>query len=154
MKKAISATVVIIILLLSFKFFNKNPNATPQLHQSLKIGEITLSVEVADNDAKRIQGLSGKVGLGENEAMLFVFEAEGYHGIWMKDMNFPIDIAWLDKDKKIVYIEQNASPQTYPKVFYALKDGKPALESYVLETRAGFFEKSGIKIGDRAEFLF
>ena len=69
----------------------------------LKINQINLNIEISDTKAKREQGLSGKEGLAENEGMLFVFEKEGYYGFWMKDMNFPIDIAWLDKNKKIIY---------------------------------------------------
>jgi len=129
--------------------------------KTIKIGEITLNIEVANTDVKRAQGLSGKeanqndpigLGLGENEGMLFVFDKEGYYSFWMKDMNFPIDIAWLDKNKKIIYIEKNVSPQTYPKTFYAQKNNLPILSLYVLETKAGFFEKFKIKIGDIAEF--
>jgi hypothetical protein len=79
--------------------------------------------------------------------MLFVFDKEGYYGFWMKEMNFPIDIAWLDKDKKITLIEKNVLPETYPQIF-----NPKSKNLYVLETKAGFFEKFGIKIGDFAEF--
>jgi uncharacterized protein len=120
--------------------------------KTVKIGEITLNIIVADTEAKRVQGLSGRDGLEENEGLLFVFETEGYYGFWMKDMKFPIDIAWLDKDRKIIYIEKNVSPETYPKVFYAFKADAPILNLYVLETKANFFEKSKIKIGDVAQF--
>jgi len=90
--------------------------------------------------------------LAENEGMLFIFENEGYFGIWMKDMNFPIDIAWLDKDKKIISIEKNVDPETYPKVFYAQKNDLPILSLYVLETSAGFLGKNNIQIGDFVDF--
>ena len=115
--------------------------------KTLKIGPITLNIEVADTEAKRMKGLSGKEELKENEGILFVFDREGYYGFWMKNMNFPIDIAWLDKSKKIIHIEKNVLPESYPKVFNSLV---PSL--YVLETKANFFEKSEIKIGDVAEF--
>jgi len=66
--------------------------------------------------------------------MLFVFENPGIHGIWMKDMKFPIDIIWLDKDMSVISKELNVSPDTYPQVFY------PSREAYyVLEVKAGTF---------------
>ena len=56
------------------------------------------------------------------------------------------------KDKKIIYIESNVGPETFPKGFYAERDGLSLLSLYVLETKAGFFENAKIKIGDSAEF--
>jgi len=115
--------------------------------KTLKMGEITLNIEMADTEAKRVRGLSGREGLAENEGMLFVFEKEGYYGFWMKDMKFAIDMAWLDKDKKIIYIEKNVSPSTYPKVF-----NSPFPSLYVLETSAEFLSKNNIKNGDFVAF--
>ncbi len=114
---------------------------------TLKIGGVTINIMVANTDAERMQGLSGKDDLAENEGMLFVFDNEGYYGFWMKDMNFPIDMAWLDKNKKIIHVESNVSPATYPQVF-----NPPAPSLYVLETSAGFLGKNNIKIGDIVAF--
>ena len=130
--------------------------SSEKIFKTLKIGEATLNIEVVDTNAKRTEGLSGKearqndpigLGLGENEGMLFVFDTEGYYGFWMKDMKFPIDMAWFDKDKKIIHIENALSPETYPKVF------SPSASSlYVLEVQAGFLGKNNIKIGDLVAF--
>lgn len=120
--------------------------------KTMRIGSTTINIEVADTDEERIRGLSGKSGLAPNEGLLFNFEKEGYYGIWMKDMKFPIDIAWLDKDKKIIYIEKNVSPDTYPKVFYPYVGELQSLSTFVLETPSGFFENAKIEIGDQAEF--
>lgn len=113
----------------------------------LKINDQVLKIEIADEETERIKGLSGRDTLAENSGLLFVFEKEAYYSIWMKEMNFPIDIAWLDKNKKIVHLESNVSPDTYPKTFVSKE---PAL--YVLEVSAGFFTKNNIKAGDQAEF--
>jgi uncharacterized membrane protein (UPF0127 family) len=111
-----------------------------------------IKIEVADTEVKRMKGLSGRKSLPEDSGLLFVSEKEETNGIWMKDMNFPIDIAWLDSNKKILDIKTNVNPDTYPQIFYPEKDGVKIKSSYVLETNAGFFETSGIKIDDVAEF--
>lgn len=156
MKKRVIFAIIVVILSIISIFWNKNQEITQKLtkntSKTMEIGGETLNIEIAGTDAKRVQGLSDKVGLTENEGMLFVFDKEGYYGFWMKDMNFSIDIAWLDKNKKITHIEKNVLPKTYPKVFYALKNEEPILNLYVLETKASFFEKYGIKIGDSAKF--
>ena len=152
MKKAgIILVIAVGLAVLAFaNFYFKGGNqqiVIQKTAQTLKIGSVTLNIEVANTDATREQGLSGKEGLKSDEGMLFVFDTDNYYGFWMKDMNFAIDIAWINKDKKIIHIESNVSPDTYPKIF---SPKSPSL--YVLETPAGFFESNKIKIGDVLEF--
>jgi len=151
MKKEILIILAIFLIVLVI-FLNKTPQTSENVRKILKINDVLLSVDVVSTEADRKKGLSGRSNLAEDEGMLFVFDAEGYYGIWMKDMNFPIDIAWLNQDKKIIYIESNVSPETFPKGFYAERDGLSLLSLYVLEVKSGFFEKAKIKIGDSAEF--
>ena len=107
------------------------------------VGEAKLRVEIADNYSEREKGLSNRYELEEGTGMFFIFPEVGYHGIWMKDMNFPIDIIWFDVSMKVVHLEENVSPSTYPNSF------KPDSKSkYVLEVPAGFIKKEGIKISD------
>ncbi len=116
----------------------------------LKIGSTTLNIQIADTDSERELGLSYRESLASTTGLLFIFEIPGQYGFWMKDMNFPIDMAWLDENKKIIHIETNVSPETYvknKKVFFP-----PAKSLYVLETAANWFQNSKIKIGDIAEF--
>jgi uncharacterized membrane protein (UPF0127 family) len=66
----------------------------------------------------------------------------------MKDMNFPIDIIWLDKDKKVVYIVKNAPPESYPYEHFEPKEEA----RYVLEVAAGTVEDKKIMIDAPATF--
>ena len=63
-------------------------------------------------------------------------------------MNFPIDIIWLDKDKKVVYIVKNAPPESYP---YEQFEPKEEVR-YVLEVAAGTVQQKKITIGAVAQF--
>ncbi|OGE78685.1 hypothetical protein A3J19_00635 [Candidatus Daviesbacteria bacterium RIFCSPLOWO2_02_FULL_41_8] len=112
------------------------------------LGEKAFLVEVADTDTLRTRGLSGHVPLSEEEGMLFIFDRPDNYGFWMKDMNFPIDIVWMDESLKIVHIEKNISPETYPKVL------RPTEKSlFVLEISAGQSDLLNIKVGDEVKFL-
>ncbi len=112
------------------------------------IGDVKLNISIADSDTDRIKGLSGTKSLDFNEGMFFIFDKVDNHGIWMKDMNFPIDIIWFDQTKRVVYIEENVTPETFPNVF------KPKVKSkYILEVPAGFVKKNGIKIYDWISIL-
>ncbi len=104
---------------------------------------------IADTDKTMREGLSIFDNLNKKDAMLFVFNEESSHSIWMKNMKFSIDILWIDNGGKIVHMEENISPNTYPKNFV---NTSPAL--YVLEIQSGMAQESKIKIGDYCNFKF
>lgn len=112
------------------------------------IGETAIKVDIADSKSERVKGLSDRRYLIGNNGMLFIFEESDYHGIWMKDMNFAIDIIWLDASMQVVHIEKNIAPNTYPKTF---KPKNKAL--YVLEVPSGFVSENYIKMGDQMTVL-
>ena len=109
--------------------------------------EVYVDAEIADSVLSRSKGLMFRDDtLGEKEGMFFVFEREDHHKFWMKNMNFPIDIIWIDENMSVVHIEQNVPP---------CNDGdcplytssKPA--KYVLEVKANFTQQNNIKVDDR-----
>ena len=105
--------------------------------------------EVTKSPQEMQKGLGDRECIGDNQAMLFNFGRQGQYGIWMKDMKFPIDVLWINSDKKIVAIEKNFTPETYPENAINEKD-KPA--SYVLEVEAGTADELGLKLGSSADF--
>jgi len=111
------------------------------------IGETEIHIRVADSNIERTKGLSGQRSIREDEGMLFKFNEDGYYSMWMKNMLFPLDMAWLDKNKKIVFIEKNISPDSYPKTYVS-----PVPARYVLEVNAGFFDRHEIEVGQTSEF--
>jgi len=114
----------------------------------LVIGEAKLKILLANTEEARTLGLSGKDSIDPDQGMLFMFGENGYHGIWMKDMNFPIDIIWLDSKFQVVDFLAEVSPDSYPNIF------KPKnVAKYVLEVNSGFIKANGIKIADQATFL-
>ncbi len=102
-----------------------------------------VSLIVVNSAESRSRGLGGMKSISDDQAMLFVFDEPAKYGIWMKDMNFTIDIFWLDEFKKIVTIQHNISPDTYPKIFYPESES-----SYVLETKGGFAKKNNLEVGN------
>ena len=107
-----------------------------------------IKVEIADTEKERERGLSFKKNINDGEGMFFIFKEKGNYPFWMKDMNFPIDIIWIGEDLRVVYIEKNAKPESYPESFIPTADSK-----YVLEIVSGFSEKNNLKAGDKVEFL-
>lgn len=104
-------------------------------------------VRIADNDRDRKKGLSGTNDLPKNEALVFIFDHDGRHGIWMKDMNYAIDIVWLDSERRVVHTKSGVLPESYPEVFFP-----DSAARYVVEFRSGIVEEKGIRIGQEAIF--
>ena len=100
-----------------------------------------LVVEVAGTKESLRKGLSGRDSIG-SDGLLMVFLEEGMHSIWMKDMNFAIDIVWMDSYGRVVFVEENVLPETYPDVFSPHTKSK-----FVLEVDAGRVEREGWKVG-------
>ncbi len=119
----------------------------PSLHKKVTIHNVEFSAEIADTDAKRKRGLSGRQSLGEHQAMLFVFAAPGVYPFWMKNMHFPIDIIWI-RSGKIIGISKNLEPagRIVPPIHYP-----PSAVDHVLEVRAGIADRYFMAIGDTVD---
>jgi hypothetical protein len=136
--------VVLIMVALVASFVAANFKPTTQV----RVAGGVYSLQLANTVTTRFQGLSDVEKIQSNGGLLMVFDSNDMHGIWMKDMKFPLDLVWLDSSKKVVYIVKNAPPENPANTVYVPKD--PAL--YVLELPAGSVQKAGIKTGDTAEF--
>ena len=71
----------------------------------VKLGDKELSLVVANSPTAKAQGLSGKNQIPEDGMIFFFYELDTLY-FWMKDMNFPIDILWLNGNK-VIGIEKN-----------------------------------------------
>lgn len=113
-----------------------------------RMGSGVYRLWVADTEAERVRGLSDVGELSLDGGLLMKFESDNTWGIWMKDMEVPIDIIWLNKDKEAVYIVKNAGPElSTDSVFVPTENAR-----YVIELAAGSVEKAGIKTGMTATF--
>jgi len=134
----------LIIVLFIILYFRRSPTK----YTTVKIGDVKIRAEIADTLIKRTKGLMFKKILPENEGMLFIFDNEGYHSFWMMNMSFPIDIIWINKEKKVVDISKNTQPCKLSCSTYKPKEKA----IYVLEVKANFTEKHGVKIGSSLKF--
>lgn len=112
---------------------------------------VSITAELAVSDEERQIGLMFRDKLNPDQGMLFVFKDESFQSFWMKNMKFPLDILWLDREKRIVHIESHVPPcKNQPCVSYSSRI--PAI--YVLEIKAGSVDKNQLKLYDRLEFIY
>ncbi len=113
----------------------------------VSMGGKKYALDVSENEPARQKGLGERNSMQLDEGMLFVFDKAEMQCFWMKDMRFSIDIIWLDEAKRVVHIEPNVSPDTFPQSFCPKAPAK-----YVIELNSGETAKSSINIGNQIRF--
>jgi hypothetical protein len=80
--------------------------------------------------------------LKDGEGMLFVFESDQKLAFWMKNTKLPLSLAYILSDGTIVQIID---------LVPFSEESRPSIRSvrYALEVPQGWFERSGIKVGDK-----
>lgn len=105
-------------------------------------------VELALTPEEKSRGLMYREGLDKDRGMLFIYEKEGEYSFWMKNVSIPLDIIWLNKDKKVVYIAEKCHP--CPELpCPTIKPDKAA--KYVFEINGGLASEMGLSVGNELE---
>lgn len=120
----------------------------PEVSDSIvvRIGDSVVLADVADSDVEHARGLSGRQSLESDHGMLFTFFQADEYAFWMKDMLFPIDIIWIGTDNRVVGVEAELSPETFPQTF---QPSTPV--RLVLEVPAGWARVHGVVAGSPVE---
>lgn len=110
----------------------------------ISLGGRTIAVEVARTESERQTGMMHRKEIGPDEGMLFVFPAPQPLHFYMRNTLVPLSIAFLRSDGVILNIA-HMEP-------LSLKTHSSRLPCrFALEMPQGWFEKHGVKEGDRIE---
>ena len=139
----VASALIVTVLIGGFLLLQKKLSTVT--YKSVQIGGKTFVLELADTEAERARGLSQRDNIAADGGMLFDFKQNGDWRMWMVQMRFPIDIAWLRQDGTIVYIKHSAQPGDYPEIYHP---NEPSW--YAIEVPAGTFKQLGVKEGDVA----
>ena len=110
--------------------------------QTIKVGNSKLNVNIVRKPSQMAKGLMGISKMPKDEGMLFSYPEEKILSFWMKSTPLPLSIAFIDKNKKIIQIED-----LKPFDETSVKSIKPAM--WALEVNKGWFCGNKIKIGDK-----
>lgn len=109
---------------------------------TIEVGEHRMLVEVADTGENRSRGLMNRPSLPADEGMLFVYPEEKPRSFWMKNVRFPLSIAFAGEDGVIVSIADMK-----PMSKRSTLSGAPAM--YALEVNEGWFLEHDVNVGDK-----
>lgn len=121
----------------------------------VKLDGRVLEVQVADTDPRRARGLMFQEKLSFDEGMLLVFDEASKNSIWMLNMQFPLDVIWIDDDGRIVFIEKNVPPclTALETVTCPSYKGGNKSAKYILEVTAGFVDEFNITTESTLEII-
>ena len=104
------------------------------------IGEKKYKVECVESEEDKKRGLQNVISIASDEGMLFIYDKPQTVRFHMKNMNFPIDMVFIDENNEVI------------SVYEAEQQGKFFIEednvSYVLEVNIN----SGIREGDYLDY--
>jgi len=106
-------------------------------------GEHAFTVEVARTDEDRARGLMFRTELAAGAGMLFIFARPAPVVMWMKNTYLPLDMLFIDGERRIVRIAAATTPLSETRI----PSGGPV--AAVLEVAAGVAARLGIGVGDR-----
>jgi len=124
---------------------------------TIKLDDKTFEVYIADTDPRQMRGLMWETQdfLADDKGMLFVFDEPGYRSMWMKNMQFHLDIIWFNENGNVISIERNVPPCITPlEVMSCKSEGVSADNAkYVLEVISGFVDKYNIDNNSKLEII-
>jgi len=103
--------------------------------------------ELAFTPRDRSTGLMGRRALAPDTGMLFLYPDQLERSFWMKNTLIPLSVAFVEESGRIVRILEMTPDPRDGRPLEHYRSGEPA--TYVLEMERGWFERNGIREGDR-----
>ncbi len=145
-----SLSPIPVLLALGLALVSARAGAGPAVIPLVLPSGKVLQVEVMVKDEDRAMGLMFRPSLPLDRGLLFLFAGPPeFHTIWMKNCRFPIDIVWLDEQKKIVHVADSVPPcpgDPCP-LYQPLRKA-----SYVVELNAGQARREKAAVGATVNF--
>lgn len=107
---------------------------------------IKFDTYITSSHSQRRRGLMHIANLPQDKGMLFHFTPPRYVSMWMKNTLIKLDIIFLNKNKRIIKIHNNAKPLS-TKSIYSNKKAE-----WVLEINGGLSEINGLNVGNIVYF--
>src|SRR5579884_4196455 len=132
--------------------------ASQQTVDDLNTRDVTLpngrviSAELAVDREMMARGLMFRDHLAPDRGMLFIHEKPGHWQYWMYQCKIPLDIIWMDNQRRIVEISANTPPCKAKVSADCPTYGGHEEARYVLELAAGEAARNHLTTGQEISF--
>lgn len=149
-----SATKVVLLAAALFSAGCGTSNITDELNltQVTFPNGVRINAETMRRELELMRGLMFRESLPPNRGMLFIHPAEDTYRYWMYQTKIPLDLIWMDRDRRIVEMSLDTPPCTSSSATDCPNYGGKFKSKYVLEVNAGIARKNGLKTGDVLDF--
>ena len=113
------------------------------IEASVTINGKTIEIEIADEPDERSRGLMFRESLTKDTGMLFLFDREDFYSFWMMNVNFNLDLIWINSNGNVVHIERDVPSCFMNCPTYAPKEAA----RYVLELNSGVANELDLLVG-------
>lgn len=96
-------------------------------------------------------GMMFRTSLPRDQGMLFIHATEEKRSYWMFQCEIPLDIIWLDGNRRIVEISKETPPCREP-ADRCPSYGGSVPSRYVLELASGMADVHNLRVGDTIHF--
>ena len=121
------------------------PERTELKKGTVRLDDAVITVEVADTAAERQRWLTFRQDpLPMDTALLLKYDAPDLHEVWMLNIEYNLDLVWINQDGKVVYVIEDAAPcqSLVETVSCTYKTTSKSL--YVMAATAGFADAHGV----------
>lgn len=108
-------------------------------------GQAVFSVELADSEAERAQGLMHRESMPKSAGMLFIYPSARHATFWMRNTLIPLDMIFIDAQGAITHVHSQAIPLDETVI-----DGGGGV-THVLEINGGLAKALGIAVGSQIQ---
>ena len=112
----------------------------------------TVIAETMLRDVDQMRGMMFRDSLAKDRGMLFIHPQEENVPYWMYQVRIPLDIIWMDHQRRIVEISANTPACTSKSSRDCPSYGGHEKARYVLELAGGGAALYGLKVGDTLSF--
>ena len=105
--------------------------------------------EVASSRPEQEQGLMYRDSLDPDRCMIFIYQEDGHHAIWMKNCLISLDVVWVKEDGTVVETSERTPPCSPIWGDACPTYGGTVPARHFVEFPVGTLRRIGLKKGDR-----
>ncbi len=105
--------------------------------------------EVAVTPLEQQKGLMGRKSMDKDHCMIFIYQEDGSHGIWMKNCFISLDVVWLSAEGRVVEMVADVPPCSPLRGDDCPAYGGTVPARHFVEFTVGTIKRIGLKKGDR-----
>src|SRR5829696_10355616 len=112
---------------------------------TIRIDQDVIKVEIAESDADKQRWLMFREQqLPFNSAMILVYEKSDLYSMWLLNIEYNLDLIWINENGNIVYMVKDAEPckNALDAASCTYKNTKPA--KYIIAAASGFIDEHDI----------